>query len=75
MARKRQKAVPAFVLFDVMYDDGRRSSNRRVPVSKLSDVDSDASARAFIEGQDREISERLGKAHRLIKSVTRSPGR
>ena len=75
MARKKHKADAAFVLFDVTYDDGRRSSNRKVPTAELDEIDGDASARAFIEGQDRAISERSGKPFGAIKSVTRSPVR
>jgi len=74
MARRKQRTVPAFLLFDVMYEDGQRSSNRRVPGSELDEADSNASARAFIESQDHEISKRSGKACRSIKSVSRSPG-
>jgi hypothetical protein len=74
MSRKKQKPVEdaAFVLFDVLYDDGMRTSNRRVPSSELMDWDLDASARKFIEAQDDDIRERSGKARGAIKSITRS---
>jgi hypothetical protein len=35
MARTRQKAQNGFVLFDVFYEDGTRTSNRKVPASEL----------------------------------------
>src|SRR3546814_1177098 len=35
MARKRPSARAEFVLFDVFYEDGSRSSNRKVPASEL----------------------------------------
>ena len=31
MARKKQPVVSGFVLFDVIYQDGTRTSNRKVP--------------------------------------------
>ena len=36
MARKKSKPLDAsFVLFDVFYEDGSRSSNRRVPSEQI----------------------------------------
>ena len=72
MARKpKTKAKSEFVLFDVLYEDGTQSSNRRVPSSELSGLDGDAPARSIIEGQDREIAERSGRPRSPIKSVKR----
>ena len=42
---KRIKSLPqerGFVLFDVVYADGSRASNRRVPVEILGGLDGDA---------------------------------
>ncbi|MGE5506805.1 MAG: hypothetical protein ACM31L_20455 [Actinomycetota bacterium] len=75
MARKKAKAETEFVLFDVLYEDGSRRSNRRVPASCLGGLDGDAPARAIIEQQDRELAGVSGQPRPNIKSVTRSPTR
>jgi hypothetical protein len=64
-----------FVLFDVLYEDGSRSSNRRVPSDLLGGLDGDAPARDLIEEQDRKIGEMSGRPRAPIKSITRSPAR
>jgi hypothetical protein len=64
-----------FVLFDVLYEDGTRSSNRRVPGDLLGGLDGDAPARDIIEEQDRKIGEMSGRPRAPIKSITRSPVR
>jgi hypothetical protein len=74
MARKRQPVSNGFVLFDVVYQDGTRSSNRKVPSSEVGGLDGDAPARALIEAQDRRIAEMSGNPRAPIKSITRSPG-
>jgi len=73
MARKRQPAEKGFVLFDVVYQDGTRTSNRKVPRSELGGLDGDAPARAFIEAQDRKIAEMSGNSRPPIKAIARSP--
>jgi len=75
MARKKTKADTEFVLFDVLYEDGSRRSNRRVPSAELGGLDGDAPARAIIEAQDRELSEISGQPRPAIKTITRSPVR
>jgi hypothetical protein len=45
MARTKQKVESGFVLFDVLYQDGTRTSNRKVPASELGGLDGDAPAR------------------------------
>ena len=61
-----------FVLFDVMYEDGTRRSNRKVLASLLGGLDKDAPAQAEIERQDREIAEKAGLPPLQIKSIKRS---
>ena len=73
MAKKKKTSDAAFLLFDVIYEDGSRSSNRRMPSAELDPLDRDGSARAFLEGQDRKIAETSGKHRPPIKSVTPSP--
>lgn len=76
MARnKKPKVEPEFVLFDVLYEDGSRRSNRRVPGSELGGQDGDTPARYIIEQQDRELGEVSGRPRPAIKSVTRTPVR
>lgn len=73
MARnKKPKAEPEFILFDVLYEDGTRRSNRRVPSSELGGTEGDAPARYIIEQQDRELGEVSGRPRPEIKSVTRT---
>lgn len=74
MARKKQVQDKGFVLFDVFYQDGSRTSNRKVPATELNVLDGDAPARAWIEAQDRMIAERSQSPRGPIKSISRSPG-
>ena len=66
------RRVEEFVLFDVVYEDGSRTSNRKVPHSELGEVDGDLHAKTYIEAQDRQISEISGKPRTPIKSLTRA---
>ncbi|SFG63399.1 hypothetical protein [Methylobacterium gossipiicola] len=75
---KRTKSKPqerGSVLFDVLYEDESRASNRRVPMEILGGLDGDAPARDLIEEQDRAISEKSGRPMKSIRSLTRSPAR
>lgn len=74
MARK-PATREAFVLFDVLYEDGTQRSNRRVPSDILGGLDGDAPARAVIEEQDRLIAEKSGKPAVAVKSIQRSRGK
>ncbi|NYZ15971.1 hypothetical protein HL658_25820 [Azospirillum sp. RWY-5-1] len=74
MARKKPAVDKGFVMFDVVYQDGARTSNRKVPSADLGGLDGDDPARAFIEGQDRKIAEMSGNPRGPIKTITRSPG-
>jgi hypothetical protein len=61
-----------FVLFDVLYEDGTKTSNRKVPASELGGLDGDLPARTFVEAQDREIGMVSGRPRGRIKSISRS---
>ncbi len=75
MARKKSKPLEsAYVLFDVYYEDGSRTSNRRVPSSVLGGLDGDEPARRAIEEQDETIAERSGRPRLPIKRLVRSAG-
>lgn len=70
----KSRAASSVVMFDVVYEDGTRSSNRRVPASALTGFDGDAPARGLVEAQDREIAAASGRPSRgAVKSITRSP--
>ncbi len=71
--KKKQPVDSAFVLFDILYEDGARTSNRKVPSALVGGLDGDEPARAFIEEQDRKIAEMSGNPRGPIKSITRSP--
>ncbi|HXA71965.1 MAG TPA: hypothetical protein VNW24_16030 [Stellaceae bacterium] len=71
MARKHL-TVGEFALFNVFYEDGTQSSNRKVPLSALGGLDGDAPARNIIEDQDRKIGEASGRPRPKIKSIARA---
>jgi hypothetical protein len=74
MARKKP-APTEFLSFDVVYEDGTRTSNRKVATSDLDPIDGEASAKAVIEAQDQKIAALSGRSRGAIKSITRSPSR
>jgi hypothetical protein len=74
LARKKSKPVEnGYALFDVIYEDGSRSSNRRVSRSILGGLDGDEPARTAIEEQDNAIAEKAGRPRIPIKTIMRSP--
>lgn len=76
MARIQKKPkLDGFVLFDVLYEDGSQSSNRKVAAADLATLDGDAPAKSIIEAQDREIALQSGRPRGPIKSIKRSPVR
>ncbi len=72
MARKQQARPSGFVLFDVVYEDGTQTSNRKVPAIELAGLDGDAPARTIIEDQDQKIREASGVSRGPIKTIRRS---
>lgn len=72
MARRSTvRRVEEFILFDVLYEDGTRTSNRKIPGSELGEIDGDLLARTYLEAQDRQIAQMSGKPRTPIKSLTR----
>ena len=61
-----------FVMFDVVYEDGTRRSNRKVPRTLTGGIDGDKRAHGFLIEQDRDIAEKSSKPAAKIKSITRS---
>lgn len=70
MARK-PTARTEYVLFNVYYEDGSQRSNRRVPAELLGGIDGDGPARALIQEQDLEISEKSGMPPMQIERIVR----
>jgi hypothetical protein len=60
------------VTFDIIYEDGSRSSHRKVPSAALGGLDGDLPAKTIIEAQDEQIALLSGRPRREIKSITRS---
>ncbi|MBX3487804.1 MAG: hypothetical protein KF769_13315 [Parvibaculum sp.] len=71
MARKKPMDGD-FLMFNVVYEDGSLSSNRKVPTAELDGVKDLAAARAIIEAQDREIAEKSGRPRGRVKSIDRA---
>ena len=71
----KSRASTNYVMFDVVYQDGTRSSNRKVSASALAGLDGDAPARGIVEAQDRDIETASGRARGVVKSIARSPGK
>lgn len=73
MSRKKPKTKDSPLLsFDIVYEDGSRSSNRKIQSDELDSADELASAKAILEAQDRKISELSGRPRPAIKSLMRS---
>ncbi|MEZ5827949.1 MAG: hypothetical protein R3D01_05980 [Hyphomicrobiales bacterium] len=72
MGKKQQARPSGFVLFDVTYEDGTQTSNRKVPATELGGLAGDAPARTIREAQDQKIAELSGARRARIKSLARS---
>lgn len=69
MGRMKPKARSEFVLFNVHYEDGSQTSNRKVPMHEIDGLDGEQRIQAVIEAQDAEIAQRSGKSRGPIKSI------
>lgn len=72
MARKKPTGKAEFVLFNVHYEDGVQTSNRRVPADLVGGLDGEQPVIDFFEAQDRDIAERSGKPRGPIKKLERA---
>ena len=74
--RKKKSTKPVAKVFNVVYEDGSLSSNRRIPGEMLVDPfgteDVMDLARSAIEKQDAEVSKRSGVSKPPIKAITRA---
>ncbi len=75
MARKKPKGRNSgFMVFNVTYEDGSQTSNRRVSVERLDQSFGDSIkdlARTAIEDQDNEIARRSGQRRAKITNIAR----
>ena len=75
MARKKTINTE-FATFDVIYQDGTLSSNRKIPNAELDGFEEeDDTAKAIIEAQDRKIAALSGRPRGPIKTLSRTPNR
>lgn len=72
MAKKKQKIEENFMMFDVLYEDGTRSSRRKINAAGLMRHEIEAFALTEIMNQDRAIFEKSGKSRGQVKSITKS---
>jgi len=69
---RAKKKNSEYLLFDVLYEDGSQTSNRKVPAAELEGSNGEDAAKAFIEAQDRKISEASGLPRGPVKAVIRA---
>ena len=69
---RRKASGAADVPFDVAYDDGTESLNRRVPAAALDGPQGDGPARVILQERERRIAVMSGRPGRGIKTVRRS---
>ena len=69
---KKDKVEDNFVMFDVVYEDGTRSSRRKINAAGLQKDEIEDFARTEIMTQDRKIAEMSGKPRGNIKELARS---
>ncbi len=72
MAKKQKKIEDLFMQFDVVYEDGSKSSRRKVNVAGLDKDEIDAHALTEIMAQDQKIGEMSGKPRGKVKVLERS---
>ena len=75
MAMKSKGESAAFIMFNVMYEDGMVTSNRRISNDLLDQSFGDSLqdlARIAIENQDNEIAQRSGQSRVKIKTIARA---
>ena len=71
MAKKKPRVDDSFVLFDVIYEDGTKSSRRKVASVDLED--GEEGAKTSIMAQDTKIAEKSDNHRGPIKTIVRSP--
>ena len=69
MAKMKPKARNEFTMFNVHYEDGSLTSNRKVPADVLNNLNGEQAVEEFIVAQDNDIAEKSGKPRGPIKSI------
>ena len=59
-----------FLFFNVIYEDGSQTSNRKISSAELPMFDVEGSVKAMLEAQDRKIAELSGNPRGRIKAIT-----
>jgi hypothetical protein len=72
MAKKQKKIEDSFVFFDVIYEDGTKSSRRKINAAGVDASDVETFAMTEIMNQDRRISEMSGKSRGQVKTLVKS---
>lgn len=75
MAKKSKGKSAAFIMFNVQYEDGTVTSNRRISNDLLDQSFGDTLqnlALGAIENQDNEIASRSGHRRAKIKTIVRT---
>jgi hypothetical protein len=72
MAKKQKKLEDTFVFFDVTYEDGTKSSRRKINAAGLEKSEIEAFALTEIMTQDRKIAEMGGKNRGQVKEMVKS---
>lgn len=72
MAKKQKKIEDSFVFFDVIYEDGTKSSRRKINAAGVDAADVETFAMTEIMTQDRKIAEMSGKSRGQVKSLVKS---
>ena len=75
MAMKSKGKGAEFISFNVMYEDGMMTSNRRISNDLLDQCFGDSLqdlARIAIENQDNDIAQRSGQSRAKIKTIARA---
>ena len=72
MAKKQKKIEDSFVFFDVTYEDGTKSSRRKINAAGLEKSEIEAFALTEIMTQDRKIADMGGKNRGQVKEMVKS---
>ena len=72
MAKKQKKLEDAFVFFDVTYEDGTKSSRRKINAAGLEKDEVEGFAMTEIMTQDRKIAEMGGRNRGAVKEIVKS---
>jgi len=72
MAKRREKIEDNYVFFDVTYEDGSKSSRRKINAPGLAKDEVEAFALTEIMNQDRKIADLGGRSRGAVKGIERS---